>query len=138
MFPRVRAIIDVLARIPLAIRDIFCVDDGCLDRTEAFVGEHCKDPRVKVLFSPHNEGVGGATRRGFFARTRMGADIVVKLDGDGQMDPRLITGLVAPILDDRVDYTKGNRFFSLENVMAMPRHRHALSVKHVFPTLLQK
>ena len=73
--------------------------------------------------SGRNEGVGGATKRGFLAALGAGADIVVKLDGDGQMDPALITSLVAPIAEGQADYTKGNRFYSLENIATMPRHR---------------
>jgi hypothetical protein len=52
-----------------------------------------------------------------------GADVVVKLDGDGQMDPRLISALIWPILTGFADYTKGNRFYDTESVAAMPRGR---------------
>ena len=52
-----------------------------------------------------------------------GADIMVKIDGDGQMDPLLIGSFVRPILEGRADYTKGNRFFRIEDVMEMPRVR---------------
>lgn len=116
-------ILDVLAAIPAEITRIICVDDGCPDRTGAFVEENVDDPRVSVIVSDHNEGVGGATKRGYLAALETNADIVVKLDGDGQMDPALIPGLVAPILGGHADYTKGNRFFSVENTASMPRHR---------------
>ncbi|HKJ25013.1 MAG TPA: glycosyltransferase, partial [Myxococcota bacterium] len=52
-----------------------------------------------------------------------GADILVKLDGDGQMDPSDIPRLVAPILDGEADYVKGNRFHSLEDLRGMPAVR---------------
>src|SRR6185437_2743178 len=52
-----------------------------------------------------------------------GADIVVKLDGDGQMDPMEIERLVTPIIAGRADYTKGNRFHELEFLRTMPRLR---------------
>jgi len=116
-------ILDVLASIPATVADIVCVDDGCPDRTGSLVEEKSEDPRVTVLFSERNEGVGGATKRGFIAALKAGADIVVKLDGDGQMDPDLIASLIAPIADGHADYAKGNRFFSLENISTMPRYR---------------
>ena len=81
------------------------------------------DPRVVIIVSERNEGVGGATKRGYRAALDAGADVVVKLDGDGQMDPALIPALVAPIIDGHADYAKGNRFFSVENTTSMPRHR---------------
>jgi len=52
-----------------------------------------------------------------------GADIVVKVDGDGQMDPSLIPLFVAEIAEGRADYVKGNRFYSLETAKSMPLGR---------------
>ena len=60
---------------------------------------------------------------GYKAALVDGADIVVKLDGDGQMDPALINLFVEPILEGRADYVKGNRFFNLESLYSMPRMR---------------
>lgn len=116
-------VLDVIARIPALVADIICVDDACPDRTGEFVASEARDPRVTVLYNARNEGVGGATKRGFVAALHAGADIVVKLDGDGQMDPDLIASLTAPIVAGHADYAKGNRFFSLENIAAMPRYR---------------
>jgi len=58
-------------------------------------------------------------------RTAMdaGAEIMVKIDGDGQMDPSLIEAFVMPITGGYADYTKGNRFYSLENIHRMPAVR---------------
>src|SRR5690606_23713788 len=52
-----------------------------------------------------------------------GADVVVKMDGDGQMDPVYLDNLIAPILAGQADYTKGNRFFDLETLRSMPTIR---------------
>ncbi|MGA3400359.1 MAG: glycosyltransferase family 2 protein, partial [Acetobacteraceae bacterium] len=51
------------------------------------------------------------------------AGVIVKLDGDGQMDPALISAFVMPILDGWADYTKGNRFYNIEDVRRMPKVR---------------
>jgi glycosyltransferase involved in cell wall biosynthesis len=67
--------------------------------------------------------VGGATLTGWRQALRDGAGIVVKLDGDGQMDPALIPRLVGPIRAGEADYTKGNRFWRLDDVEPMPRGR---------------
>jgi dolichol-phosphate mannosyltransferase len=47
----------------------------------------------------------------------------VKIDGDGQMDPDLITQFVQPIIDGEADYTKGNRFYNLDYISQMPLAR---------------
>lgn len=52
-----------------------------------------------------------------------GAEIVVKMDGDGQMDPALLPQFLQPILAGQADYVKGNRFFVLDDLAQMPRHR---------------
>jgi dolichol-phosphate mannosyltransferase len=49
-----------------------------------------------------------------------GAKIIVKIDGDGQMAPELISYFVSPIINGRADYTKGNRFYDLKNISNMP------------------
>jgi dolichol-phosphate mannosyltransferase len=78
---------------------------------------------VRVLRHDRNRGVGGATLTGFKQALEDGAEIIVKIDGDGQMDPSLVPRLVAPIVACRADYAKGNRFINLETVHAMPAVR---------------
>lgn len=113
-------ILDVLAQIGSEVHRIYVVDDKCPDETGKFVKENCKDSRVQVLFHEQNLGVGGAMITGFRQCIRDGASIVVKLDGDGQMNPKLISKFIKPIQDGEADYTKGNRFFFLESLQAMP------------------
>ncbi len=72
-----------------------------------------------VVRNPKNLGVGGAVMTGYQSAIEAGADIIVKVDGDGQMDPSLISQFIAPILNGEADYTKGNRFYNLED-RAMP------------------
>jgi dolichol-phosphate mannosyltransferase len=113
----------VLAAIPPAVRSIHVVDDACPQRTGEYVRDHCADSRVRVLFHPENKGVGGATVTGYRDALALGAKIVVKIDGDGQMDPAVLDRFVKPILLGRADYTKGNRFFDIELLKGMPRRR---------------
>lgn len=114
------SILDVIARTGTEVEKIYVVDDCCPQESGAFVKLHCQDPRVTVIKNPKNLGVGGATMTGYSQALIDGCDIIVKLDGDGQMDPGLIPGLIRPILLGLADYTKGNRFFSLENLEGMP------------------
>ncbi|MBB1598185.1 glycosyltransferase family 2 protein [Achromobacter sp. UMC46] len=119
----VRHILDVIAEIGPEVSGIFVVDDNCPDGSGAYVSEHCRDLRVTVLKNDVNRGVGGAVMTGYRQAIDAGYDIMVKVDGDGQMDPRLIPDFVAPIIAGEADYTKGNRFFDLETLRAMPRKR---------------
>ena len=118
-----RHILDVLAAVPAEVGRIYVVDDACPEGSGDVVESTCRDPRVRVLRHAANQGVGGATVTGYRAALADGAEIVVRLDGDGQMDASLIPLLVRPILADEADYAKGNRFFELEGLRAMPRLR---------------
>lgn len=113
----------VLQGIGPQVWRVFVVDDACPEGTGAWVQAQCHDPRVEVLKHPHNQGVGAAVMTGYAQALKAGADIIVKIDGDGQMDPSLIDRFVSPIAQGRADYTKGNRFFTLRSLRDMPRTR---------------
>ncbi len=118
---KVRAhILDVIARIPPQIRRIYVVDDKCPQQSGLLVQEQCHDTRVRVLYHEENAGVGGAVSTGYRAALEEGIDIVVKVDGDGQMDPALIPHFTRPIERGKADYTKGNRFYRPESLKGMP------------------
>ena len=104
-------------------RRIYCVDDACPDESGKFIMAECKDKRVKTLFHETNQGVGGAVITGYKQALEDGADVIVKIDGDGQMDPALIDAFVDPIITGACDYTKGNRFYNVEDVKTMPAMR---------------
>lgn len=113
-------VLAVLGKIGTECQRIYVVDDACPDSTGDLVERSCTDPRVVVLRNAVNLGVGGATIAGYQRALADGADIIVKLDGDGQMDPALIPRLVSPIARGDADYTKGNRFFDLHGLQEMP------------------
>ena len=81
---------NVIARIGPEVGRIFVVDDACPEHTGDAVERSCADVRVTVIRHAENQGVGGAMVTGYRAALASGADIVVKIDGDGQMDPALI------------------------------------------------
>jgi dolichol-phosphate mannosyltransferase len=113
-------ILDVIARIGSEVSRIYVVDDNCPDKSGDFVVQNCTDGRVIVLRNEKNLGVGGAVLTGYRAAIADSADVIVKIDGDGQMDPALLARFVAPILRGQADYTKGNRFYDLERIGNMP------------------
>lgn len=113
-------VLEVLAAIPASVASIHVVDDACPDGTGDYVRANCNDPRVYVHYNDHNLGVGGAVLRGYEEAMAYDAEIIVKIDGDGQMDPALLPLFVGPILRGEADYTKGNRFFDLTSIGRMP------------------
>ncbi|MFM4783535.1 glycosyltransferase family 2 protein [Aeromonas veronii] len=113
-------ILKVIDGIGSEVYKIYVIDDKCPEGTGSFILSNSSDSRVKVIFSSHNQGVGGAVINGYKAALKDGMDIIVKVDGDGQMDPSLIKYFVRPIISGDADYTKGNRFHTVEGVSSMP------------------
>lgn len=116
-------VLDVIARIGPEVGWIFAVDDACPEHSGEIIETSCRDPRVSVLHHARNRGVGGAVMTGYAAALETDAQVVVKLDGDGQMDPMLIPGLARPVLEGAADYTKGNRFYRVHDAAGMPGMR---------------
>lgn len=113
-------IMGVLSDIGPEVSQIYVIDDACPTGSGRLVEEVSTDSRVTVFYHEINQGVGGAVLTGYKLAIDNGADIIVKLDGDGQMDAALIPQFIAPIALGEADYTKGNRFFNLEKIKQMP------------------
>lgn len=111
----------VVSRIGAEVADIYCVVDGCPDGSAVVAGDlQLRDSRIKILSFEKNFGVGHAFAAGCQQALADGANIVVKLDGDGQLAPEDISFLIAPLLQGEADYAKGNRFFFLDDLQSMP------------------
>jgi glycosyltransferase involved in cell wall biosynthesis len=117
------SVLPVIAAIGDEIDLIIVVDDGCPEGTGPQVSARCADPRVVVLMHSENQGVGGAFLTGMRYALTKGADIIVKLDADGQMNPAQIPALIQAIANGSADYVKGDRFFFLTNAASMPKLR---------------
>ena len=74
----------VVFSIPDQVRTIVVIDDCSTDQTRSLI-EKIKDQRVVKIFHEKNQGVGGAVISGYKAALDRGAEICVKMDGDGQM-----------------------------------------------------
>jgi len=112
----------VIREMPPLVKHIIVVDDASPDGSgerAAGVG----DPRVEVIRHERNAGVGGAMLTGYRRAAELGADVVVKMDGDGQMDPTYLAAIIEPVLAGEADYAKGNRFVHLSALRRMPLRR---------------
>ena len=114
----------VLRQMPPMFKTIVVVDDASRDDTAAVAERYAQlDPRIILIRHPANQGVGGAMITGYGKALEAGADVVVKVDGDGQMPLWLAPQLVQPLVDGVADYTKGNRFRDFQAIRAMPTIR---------------
>ncbi len=112
----------VLRKIPSFVDDVIVVDDCSSDAT-AERATRVNDPRVRIVRDDRNQGVGGAMMTGFRNALDIGADLVAKIDGDGQMDPDRLQHLLLPLIEEGYGYAKGNRFLHSDALSRMPKHR---------------
>ncbi|MCC7118276.1 MAG: glycosyltransferase family 2 protein [Anaerolineales bacterium] len=119
-----RTIERVIADLPAYVQRIIIVDDASPDSSAERVAELSqKDQRLVLIRHPHNQGVGAAMLSGFRKALELGAQIVVKVDGDHQMDASQIPALIAPLIQGKADYVKGNRFRDFAALQTMPLTR---------------
>jgi hypothetical protein len=112
-------VVRVIRGVPDWAQTIVCVDDRSPDDSSERI-RRLNDPRVVLLRHEHNQGVGGAVVTGYRECLRRGADVIVKMDGDDQMDARHLPALIEPLLRGEADYTKGNRWADQEQLRTMP------------------
>jgi dolichol-phosphate mannosyltransferase len=116
-----REIEDVLTSMPDYINHIVVVDDASKDKTSTIVKHLASlDPRVLLEQHPTNQGVGGAMVTGFRKALELRGQIVVKVDGDGQMNTEDLPDLLLPLINGEADYSKGNRFHHFQSLRQMP------------------
>ena len=113
----------VISAMPAYVDQVVAVDDGSRDDTLKAL-EAATDKRVEVLRHDRNRGVGAAMRTGLARGAEVGADLLVKVDGDGQMDLADLARLLDALVDDpRCGYAKGNRLVDQKALSRMPRMR---------------
>jgi UDP-N-acetylglucosamine---dolichyl-phosphate N-acetylglucosaminyltransferase len=84
---------------------LIVVDDGSSDRTGALAA----DEGVIRLRHLLNRGLGGALGTGLRAAVRLGAEVIVTFDADGQHDPNDIRRLLHPIDVGEAEVVIGSR-----------------------------
>lgn len=133
---------DVIEGLPPLVDRVYVVDDGSTDGTWNEISRAAErvnsrvrddspvtqngielDPRVVPIRRDRNGGVGAGKKTGYVRALRDGIDVTVTMDGDGQMKPRSMTRLIDPIVDERADYSKGNRLWYEETRESMSRWR---------------
>lgn len=124
----------VVASMPPEVDGIIAVEDGSTDAT-GDVLRRIDEPRNLLIPHATNGGVGAAMVTGFRAAAEKGADILVKVDGDGQMDPAYLPALLDALIEGEYDYAKGNRLLHREGLAQMPRARR---IGNLVMTLLTK
>ena len=98
-------VVDEIRKFDPAL-DVVVVDDASADETAAIAAAH----GATVLRLPFNVGIGGAVQTGFRYAREHEYETAVRLDGDGQHDPRELPKLLAPLERGDASLVIGSRF----------------------------
>ncbi len=85
---------------------ILVVDDCSLDSTVS----RARDAGARVLPLPHHLGLGGCVQAGYRLAFELGYDYVIRVDGDGQHDPRDIPKIFETLEREGCEMVIGSRF----------------------------
>ena len=115
---------EVIRNIPEDISYIIAVNDCSKDDTETILLRLANEnPKIIYIKHKENQGVGGAMLTGYKKSLELNSYITIKMDGDGQMNPAYLPALIKPLLEDKADFVKGNRFRDFKALQAMPLSR---------------
>lgn len=111
----------MLDGLPDIVDTIYVIDDCSTDRTPQVIQERAaRDPRIMIIRHERNKGVGAAIATGYMLAAERDDDVAVVMAGDGQMNPDELPSLLDPVIEDKADYVKGNRFFHRVGVAPIP------------------
>jgi glycosyltransferase involved in cell wall biosynthesis len=115
---------ETLSGIPDYVSRVYVVNDCSTDRTQKIIdyfAEH--DHSIIPIVHETNKGVGAAIISGYRQALADGMDIVAVMAGDNQMDPAFLPDLLNPIVNNKCDYTMGNRLLNPKYRKGMSRWR---------------
>lgn len=122
-FNEEKTIGNVIKDIPRKINGIsdikvLVIDDGSTDSTI----EAAKKSGADYVFrNKKNQGLGINFKNGIEKAIKLGADIIVNIDGDGQFNGQEIPKLINPIINNEADMVTGSRFLNDSITNNMPK-----------------
>ena len=82
------------------------------------------DTDTIVLINEENSGAGAAVATGYKWCRDHGIDCTAVIDGDGQMNPYELENIVSPVINEGIDYVKGNRLSHPASKAVVPQIRY--------------
>jgi glycosyltransferase involved in cell wall biosynthesis len=128
-------IVDTLRGMPTFVDKIVVVNDASTDKTkQRILAEQRKQKRIVFIDHKENKGLGATLADGYLEASKLGLDVIAVMAGDNQMDPNDLKDVVMPVVEGKVDYTKGNRLLVKDVSKVMPKYRFIGNIIATFMT----
>lgn len=105
---------DVVNKTREHVDKIIVCDDGSTDNTI----QQLDGIDLRLIVNEVNKGYGYSLIQLFIESKKIDADIAITIDADGQHNPKYISSLMAPILENTADMVIGSRFLENEEEQA--------------------
>jgi glycosyltransferase involved in cell wall biosynthesis len=92
---------ETLPEMPVLVIDD-CSEDATVDVA--------RQAGARVLMLPHHLGLGGCVQAGYKLAFELGYDYVIRIDGDGQHDPKFIPRMLDTLIKSGSEMVIGSRF----------------------------
>lgn len=117
-----KAIANVIKEIPNSVNEVIVISNNSTDNTIKVATE-----AGATVLSENRKGYGYACLKGmeYISTLEIKPEIIVFLDGDYSDYPEELTKLIAPILDNNIDFVVGSRVASL-------REKHSMTPQQIF------
>lgn len=127
----------VVSKLPDYIHTVIIVDDKSQEIIDKTSIEAAVNIQTQLVFLQNevNLGVGGASKKGFQYAIDNKFDFVIKVDSDDQMDTSFLPELLQPLIKNKAEMAKGNRFRDLNSLKKMPLTRR---IGNLFLSFLTK
>ncbi len=88
------------------------------------VNKNQENEKIILISQFQNAGVGAAIARGYKWCKDFGIDCTAVMAGDGQMDPDELESICKPVVEENIDYVKGNRLIHRSALLVIPKIRY--------------
>jgi len=96
------------------------------EEIKLYTPQKIEESKSKIILINHlqNGGVGAAIASGYKWCKDNQIDCTAVMAGDGQMDPNELDSICRPVIEENIDYVKGNRLIHRSALLVIPKVRY--------------
>ena len=106
----------------IVLQEMLLVEKNKLNPSE-IINKNPENARIILINHTVNGGVGAAIASGYKWCKDNNISVTAVMAGDGQMDPDELIDICQPVVEEKIDYVKGNRLIHRSSWLVIPKTR---------------